>query len=294
MQISQSRFFILVEGWSDRFFYASLAALRCAASGIKYEVVTAHELPGPSFGKPALLNFFTYLRKQRALLTTLGEKRTAVLFCLDKDVDDLRRTMKRSPHISYTEHCDLENYYFIHGDLIRAGAAAAALDPTLVRAAIGNTTNWRRQKAEQWKTWTVLCVLNQLLDLRGPCAYGRRDSLVNRGGFGAEEPAAVTRMLATLHASSGLGQTEFNAHFVRTQRSVEALIKAGQWDRVFKGKWYPVWLAGDVRQAAGQRQINANGLDARIRDAVGLTLDLEAPWTQLLTGRLDRVIAMVV
>jgi len=63
MQMSQTRLFIFVEGWSDTFFYSSLAALHCNPGGLRYELATPKALPGSAFGKPALLEFLEFLRK---------------------------------------------------------------------------------------------------------------------------------------------------------------------------------------------------------------------------------------
>jgi len=293
MQMSQTRLFIFVEGWSDTFFYSSLAALHCNPGGLRYELATPKALPGSAFGKPALLEFFEFLRKRRGLLTNLGRKKTAVLFCLDKDVDDLRRVLKKSPHVSYTEYCDIENYLFIHGDLAKAGASAAALDIELVRGSIGDPTAWRRSKAHAWKTWATFCLLSQLYDLRGPCTYGQRASLVNTDGFGDDHVPSVNAMLATLRVASGLSARDFGAALSRIVRRVNRIYAAGQWDRVFKGKWYSGWLARDLARVAGTRPINANGLDMRVRDGLVLTLDFNAEWTATLRGRLNTIVAMV-
>ena len=97
----------------DPFFYAGICE-SIADLQLRYEIFIARQLPGSTGGKQALLNFFAFLRRSKALVSSLGGQRACIFF-LDKDVDDLQRKKKRSQHTVYTEHYDVQNYIFIHG-----------------------------------------------------------------------------------------------------------------------------------------------------------------------------------
>ena len=122
MQLSTNNLFVFVEGWSDRYFYDTLAESRCTPVGLSHRVSTAQEISTRSVGKSGLLEFFEYLRRRGRLLSELQGKKTAIMFCFDKDVDDFRRVTKRSLHVFYTEHYDIENHLCIHGNILSAAA----------------------------------------------------------------------------------------------------------------------------------------------------------------------------
>jgi hypothetical protein len=84
MQMSSSRVFCFVEGFSDRYVYSRIIEAECIARNVKYEVVTAEELPGGAGGKPALLGFFDYAKRAALLKDDFQGKQTASLFFLIK------------------------------------------------------------------------------------------------------------------------------------------------------------------------------------------------------------------
>ena len=94
MQISSAELFIFVEGrQSDPYFYARICET-VHGLGSRYAICLAEELPGGTGGKQALLNFYEYLRKRKALLSSLAGQRTASVFFLDKDIDDMQHRKK--------------------------------------------------------------------------------------------------------------------------------------------------------------------------------------------------------
>src|SRR5438477_11201049 len=89
MQMSGATLFVLVEGKTDRFFYATLTEAVCSVSGTTYQICSAQELPAGTGGKEALLSFFQYLRSRGLLVDSFKVKKTAAIFFLDKDIDDI-------------------------------------------------------------------------------------------------------------------------------------------------------------------------------------------------------------
>ena len=156
MQISGQGLYIFVEGDSDKFVYSRLADSECKGCRVDYLVVSGEDIRGGGGGKNVLLGFFDYLRRMRSLVDIFKGSTTVSIFFLDKDIDDLLRTKRRSAHVVYTQHYDIEAYYFIHGDLCTAAATSASLDIGSVRAMISDYSLWRRQAATCWKEWVKL------------------------------------------------------------------------------------------------------------------------------------------
>src|SRR5205814_5122732 len=130
-----------------------LSELACVPLGISYQSVTAAELPEGAGGKDALLKFHRFLKDAGKLISDLKGKKTAVVFFLDKDIDDLLRTIENSPHIIYTAQYDVEGHIFEKGDFVKSAAALAGLNESEVRAAIGDPSLWRELCAKRWMEW---------------------------------------------------------------------------------------------------------------------------------------------
>jgi hypothetical protein len=278
MQMSRNQVFIFVEGWSDRYLYDRLARSECSPRRIEYEVRIGNELPSATGGKEAVLRFFAYLRRNHYLFDDFLGKRTVVVFFVDKDIDDILRQTKRSAHLVYTEHYDFENYLFLYGDLIAAGAAAAGLDEGSVADGLKPHREWLRAVATAWKEWLTLCVIARRY--RAACSVSyRRPSPVNASPYSAVNATALRNYEAELQSACGLSSSTFVSLTQRTRRRILSAVNQGKADRLFKGKWYKYFLAADLRRIASGRQINSNGLEDRIVDVLKATIDLSGPWT---------------
>jgi hypothetical protein len=128
IRMSRYQVFVFVEGVDvDPYFYGEICARVCGKRGVGYQVRLARELPGGAGGKGALVAFYRYARSRAILFSGFKGKRTAIAFCLDKDVDDLTGRRCRSPHVPYTTFYDVQNHLFKHCDFGRAVASAASI-----------------------------------------------------------------------------------------------------------------------------------------------------------------------
>lgn len=289
MQMSRVRLFVFVEGWSDRNIYDRICKATCDPIGERYEVRTSVELPTGG-GKDALIAFFLYLRKRGALLHSFKGKWTGVLFFLDKDIDDILRRRRRSPHVVYTEFYDLENSVFVYGDLVRGGAAAASLDENSVRAVIPSPQEWRRRAAQAWLDWVVLCVAARKKKARCAVTY-RRPSPINLTPYAPADPAALAVHEGILGASLNESPQAVATILASARATVLRIVRLGAIDRVFKGKWYKYFMAHDLLRAARGRQINQSGLEDRIVEMLKMTLDVNAAWADRYRTAILRVLA---
>jgi len=129
LQISRHNLFAFVEGPTlDPFFYGRICLQACKNNGISYRVCTANELPENAGGKTSLVRFYRYVRAKGKLVSELNGKRTALVFFLDKDLDDIGRCKCRSHHVIYTKYYDAQNHVFKHADFIRGVSSAASID----------------------------------------------------------------------------------------------------------------------------------------------------------------------
>src|SRR5439155_6787904 len=153
---------------------------------------------------------------------------------LDKDVDDLAGRIKESPYILYTEHYELENYLFRHGNVSRAAATAAALDLAGVRVTVGDVALWRRSCAERWKDWVTLCTYTQVHGVSCICNYSVA-SQVNTGLLGAVDKALLMQYRHIVFQASGLSAADFDLTIDDITTEVDRLYHQDKFDSVFKG-----------------------------------------------------------
>jgi hypothetical protein len=275
--MSRAQLFVFVEGKEcDPYFYSSVCS-NSLPKQVHYEVATARQIPGHTGGKQALIAFFSFLRQRRALVSSLGGQPTACVFFLDKDVDDLFRRKKRSPHVIYTEHYDVQNYVFQHGDLVTGASAAASIDPRRLTATLANPSAWCRRIAILWQDWIALC-LRMLEDgIRCEANYRRLSQVQHRlsGPTNIDRHRALTRSLAR---RAGLPVAQFRERLASTTKKVERYFKKGEHHRVFKGKWFAAVLADEVDRAMTGAPYDDRGLVARLPSAVAATIDFSAPW----------------
>jgi len=290
MQVSKAKVFVFVEGKTDQFFYSKICELALGSKGIDFQICLAQELPQTTGGKKSLLKFFSYLKRLNSLKDTFKGKTQVSIFYLDKDIDDLLRKTKSSAHIVYTQSYSVENYFFSHGELIEAVAAAASLTLASVRSGL-NTANrdWQRTAAENWKDWVKLCVYAGKHRIHYDCNYSVL-SRINRGPYTPVDPTLYAARLAELERRSNRTTRGFKLSFGYVSRQIDKLYAGGNFDSVFKGKWYLVFLSHDASRLAGGAPVAAG----QLLTALQITLDVKADWANHFTTPLYRLIRELV
>jgi hypothetical protein len=286
-QIGITDVVLVAEGKTDRYFYSKLLGHFCQSKGVSASVVIARELPDGAGGKQSLLAYHDYLRKKGSLCSTLAGKKTLVVFLADKDVDDLARRKRRSAHILYTQTYDYENYLFLHGNVVEAGAAAAGLDVMSVAALIPDHAAWVRRAAEEWKEWIKVCVFAIRRRITRGGTYGIKSSPINGAPYSGIDNRALAARQHLLRTESRLTPEGFRRAWRRVSKTVDELYALNRQDEVFKGKWYSWFLAEDLRRAAAGRDANLDSLERRIPHHVAMTLDYEQPWSAPVRASLE-------
>lgn len=290
MQISRTSLFILIEGYKDSYVYSKIACSECDENNITYEIVTGDELPIDGFGKQVLLDFFDFIKRKHSLIDRFKGKTTVSIFYLDKDVDDLLRTKRRSAHVVYTEMYELENYLFKYGKIDEAAAAAASLPINIINDQLVDSSTWRQNAAMTWKEWIKLCLFSRSRKLRSMCSYSQRRSPINDGTYGPILESEYHRLLSNLEAESGLQKDKFNRLFFRLSKRVDKIYSEAQHDLIFKGKWYACFLAEDIKTIAGQKRFSSQSLKNKIMANLATSLDFNDNWVEHFRVPLRRLL----
>jgi hypothetical protein len=285
LEMSLSTAFVFVEGGSDRFFYEQICVVTFDEAGVTSEVRLGQELPSRAGGKAALLEFHDYAKRAGRLESVFKGKSTVLAFMLDKDVDDYLRRLRRSAHIIYTEHYEVENYLYRHGDIIAAGAAAAALSQSVVRAAIGDPVDWRHQVAEEWRSWVQLCLLCRTLGINHAANYRVSSQIQAVSGNQVDEPKRA-QMLKSLETASKLSVAEFERRRRRAERFVDNRYARHREDDVYRGKWYTARLGALLKETGRRVPPYDSKVEPMLPKLLAMNLDYAALWSATLRTRL--------
>ncbi|MFC1924408.1 hypothetical protein ACFLT3_00155 [Chloroflexota bacterium] len=291
--MSRASLFIFIESHADRYAYSCIVDPVFINHDMRYEFVTAEEIKGSSGGKQNLLKFFDYLKRRGSLIDTYKGKKTASVFYLDKDVDDLLRTQRRSNHIVYTSMYELENYLFMYGDLAYAAAASASIDIASLRDGLGDFGTWRLKSAENWKQWVQLCLYSHKHCIGGACNYSQPFSSIHKRAWESFDNDSYQSHLARIQSKSKLDSSKFLESFKRLCSRVNRIYKTGQHDSIFKGKWYRYFLAEDVHKIASGRRYNKKGFESKIIGNLAQSVDFSADWANRFRSPLSLLIASV-
>jgi hypothetical protein len=277
--MSRAQLHVFVEGRQlDGYVYAKLCRKECATP-FAYRIVRADELPSAqSGGKSRLLEFFNQLRRSGKLLETFKGQRHAVLFFLDKDIDDLTGRGLRSPHLVYTQAYDLEGDVYRAGDLAEALGATCSVSPDSVRAAM-SPLDWREQATLLWQDWVELCVAAQLVRARGVVNFGVT-SRVNVPPVATADQNLVQQYEQMIVTGCPLSTADAAVALQRARRRVSRLYASGSSHRVFKGKWFGEIIQQFAVATFGASCTRVAGFSERLVGHMAQSADYDAPWAR--------------
>lgn len=289
LQISRHSLFGIVEGKdTDSFFYGTLLGQVSKKVNLTYQIKRARELPAQAGGKPALVSFYKYLRAQKKLVMTTRGKPTIVIFFLDKDVDDLLHNKIRSSHVIYTKYYDVQNYLFVHGDIVKALSAAGSVDEQELKEAALLQGNWCLWAAQRWKEWIVLCLLCQLHQVR--IANYSVVSRINRPLNGNADANLKAAAIEDIRQQLGWTTSKMQHELSRIEKTVNKLFRKGLHDVVFKGKWYAIILEHDFRDAFNGQDLAFSGVADRIKVTLPMTMNFTKTWASDFTRPIEKIV----
>ena len=292
LQMSQTQVFYFVEGISsDLHIYDAVCRAGETGRIASHRVWRSNRISG-SGGKAPMLAFYDYLRRSGRLHSQLGSRRTAVGFFMDKDIDDLRRSKRRSPHVIYTRSYDIEGHLYENCS-IRAVVANCGDVTDAVAGRIVGQNRWCQTTAERWRPWLELCILSDRLHLSCGCGYGR-PSAVNNPPYGPADQTEVTLMWSRVTQNArNHGHT---AGYIQAQREAVARVVQKRFNderhgELFKGKWYSVVLAKLIVDSARSPVTQLS--QSTVLAATKANVDYGGKWSAPLRRAARRIAWMV-
>ncbi|MHC1726009.1 MAG: DUF4435 domain-containing protein [Syntrophobacteraceae bacterium] len=293
LQMSKRDLFVFVEGnENDPFFYGNLCEAALEGTFIQYTIRNPQSIPGSSSGKTALLALFEYLNRASSLISELNGKKTAVFIFLDKDVDDFLGQQVESEHVKYTYYYDVENHIFKNGTLKRACAAAASVDPQIIEACVADQEEWLKNSATKWKDWVKICLFSRFFPSVRSHNYSR-SSPFNSPITGDIDLDRHKEVLSVVQSQSSLSEGDFNREFDHVSQLVDDLYQNGEYGKVFKGKWFRICLASEIRKVVNNEPGNVDGIERHITRHLANTLDFNSAWTDYFKKPLATIIAQL-
>jgi hypothetical protein len=283
MQMSKTSVWIFVEGKTDRYFYSKLADATAQELGKSQsvEVVSADELAADGGGKSVLVKFFEFLKASRNLVSHLAGKQTRSVFFLDKDVDDLLKKRKLSPHVIYTDFYSMENYLFKHGDIADACSVTLSLPIQEARRIIGDAKSWRNKCANLWQDWVSLCLYASKSGIG--IANFKSPSRVNVGFYGSVDKVLLSTMESVCLAGvTPIGDAQ--QLLADCQQKVLQYYSTNRYDRVFNGKWYAHFLEDHFSKLVPS--VSCQGLSKKVLLHLAQSLKFEGLWARRLRSKL--------
>ena len=290
-QASSTQLFIYLEGKTcDRAYYEKVLHRTLETSQVRYVFELSRNIPGAGEGKQALLSAFEAARNRNALWSDFTGKKTALLFYLDKDVDDLTRKRYRSSALCYTKGYCVENHIIDEARLAQAIALSSSADPAVVFAGLGESARWLRSIALRYRDWMVLCVLAQRQGIRVQ-NYGSSTSPINLFKTGMADQALLTQSLQNMESRSNLNPLEFRMALKAAQNLVDNRIKAGRHNTIFKGKWYTDFLIEAANTIVGFDNIDQTTFRHSIWISLVAEVDATANGSQTFRAYLENAIS---
>jgi len=290
MQLSHIDVFIFVEGKkTDPFFYGEVCSTVSRKTPFTHQISLARDITGSDGGKQVLINFFTYLRKKSALKMSRNGVKKAVIFYVDKDVDDILRIRKKSDHFIYSEFYDVHNHIFRNGDIVRGSATAASVDASLLSSALDEIDSWCKNAADRWKEWVKVCLFCKKHKVKGQSNYSAT-SPINKPSSGNINQKEYNKLLARLRKATGMSVSKFSKAYTSVSKKVDRMYYQGQHDRVFKGEWYATLLHNDLTILLSKQTYDSHGLLKRLPSTIAATLDFQGSWADHFRKPLEKIV----
>jgi hypothetical protein len=288
LQISKNQLFIFVEGTeNDQFVYGMICKNVCSfPQAINYSVRAASELPYKTGGKCAIVKFYRYARKKKNLVSELNGKKTALAFCLDKDIDDLMKSKCKSDHVIYTRFYDIQNHIYLNSNFILGVSSALSIDPSeLSQHSIFN--NWCSDATKRWREWIIICIIS--IKHESPIPNYRLTSQINKPLNGRTDSKLYEAALNNLKQKKGWTQEKLEKELKKVEVLVDNYYLLNSIDILFKGKWYSTLLELDLRDYFSSRPLQLNGVGKRATSSLSTTLDFSQPWTGDFAAPLKKI-----
>jgi hypothetical protein len=242
VKMSQHRLFLLVEGQEhDVRFYDKLleSSPKLRGEGYVVQLGALIAVDGVAAGgKQHLLKLFEYFRSLGKLKQSrLDGMYRIIVFGLDKDLDDIVGRRRKSPHVIYSRHADIEAEIFSQWRPKKALSVALSLDAADARSFAKHVGDPLGGLAARWSDWLYLCCRAEGTGARCSVRFGGA-SKVNDPLYGPADSAKVARVEEQLVAGARMSAGRDRQMMQR----VAAADGRGELRYFIKGKLIPGYM----------------------------------------------------
>ncbi|MFJ5545633.1 hypothetical protein [Micromonospora chalcea] len=295
----ETAIFIVVEGRDfDTPFYESVAKSSTYVKERGYQVwlieqitrkIGASSKGRSAGGKAAALAVFDAYKKSGSLSLVNSGGRRSIVFCMDRDVDDIAKSVRRSPHVIYTPMADAESCVYVYSDFARAIALATSLDESSARDFASRNADWADELAKIWREWIELCCLAAAH--RAFCHVGTsKRSAVNENTFGPIIKAEVVRAKRVILSKSQFVPSKHADLERRVKDRLGRVYAAGKARRLLGKHWIPEFLLHLLTSHVGQAPVTLANFKQRAPLAFLAALDFDGSWADYYRKKFEALI----
>ncbi|TCN55927.1 hypothetical protein EV641_103274 [Rhodococcus sp. SMB37] len=282
---------VIVEGRiHDRAFYSRLLE-SISPNGYARSVVMLAEtltVEGQcAGGKPHMLKLYDSFKTSDTLLQENVAGQSAVIFFLDRDLDDYLTPLVPREHLIFTQNMDVESEIFAHAKLDRALCATHGLDQVEVSDFFASIPQPTSNLFKIWRMWIKL----RLISLHCEIPNGRRfsqPSKINSNTYGEvcnERYQAIHDELQKCAQS-----TEFEDVKSRVESDLENIIALQREYTLVPGKWIPGYLRHLIEERFRSDIVRKNVSDLEITTACLQSIEFSDSWTSYYETQLQSIL----
>lgn len=290
--MGKARLHAIVEGTVlDRAFYDGLISENRNTKAMNANIYLAAEIGSPTTnvsasGKQAVLKLHEHYKKKNLLAQSTKSGIKIMVFMVDRDFDNIIGTKKRSIHIAYTAHADVEAEIVNNCDLTRSIKLALSVperDAAILATRVGKPG---AGLAMLWRDWITLCCLALAVDARSSVKPSMR-SVINVDVFGSVDPVeyqARYREVATRARRAVVSREKF------VRGRIAGSFSRGEHHLLPKGKWLTSYVQHQLEHSSVLHSADWNGFSASFTHVALSTLDFSAGWAAPLHKQLDGLV----
>lgn len=283
---------VIVEGRVlDSSFYDRIFAKNQDAVRMQYFIYKAEDIGQPNGtaggGKPAVLALHDYYRRKRLLVQRTNSGDSVILCMVDKDYDHLGRKLRRSDHIVYTQHADVESEIFHYCSLDSALSTALSLQYSESKLIANNLGDFINNLANLWKEWITLCAVALAVEARSSVRPSKRSG-VNSPEFGPVDPGLVAAARSKITATGRVPD------ILKVSRSMEAKIarvySKGEEHHLVKGKWIPYYLEHEIKKITAGQTIDITDFLSGISKYCLDSIEFDGAWSDYYHDKISKTL----
>jgi len=228
-------------------------------------------------GKIAQIQLFEFYKDTDSLSATNSAGKRAILFCIDKDLDDVAKILRRSPHLAYTPMADVEASVYAFSNQAAGLARATSLSEEDAAAFLAQHPDWMGSLAKLWRRWIELCAL--AIAHSAYCHVGTtKPSKVNTETYGVLDSAEEAMALAVIRQKSQIPLQRHASMERRVLNRVDRMFVADKGRRLVGKHWLIPYLIYLLKDYFGSAPIGISNLKHKAPVAFLDALDFKGSW----------------